>query len=99
MSKQPESLLKERAQRELKKLPKTWFFKVQLVALCGIPDIIGVCNGRFFAWELKAVGGKPTKLQVYVLEKIRAAGGITRIVYPQSLGPALEELKLQINTL
>ena len=71
-------------QRDLKTLYKIWFFKVQLLARCGIPDIIGVIDGHFFALELKMTGKKPTKLQLYTIEKIKEAGGIAFVVFPDT---------------
>ena len=52
-----------------------WFWKVSDRFSSGIPDFVGVFLGRFFAIELKATGKKPRKLQSYMLEKIRQAGG------------------------
>lgn len=87
-----EAQFKVKVQKELSRLPRIWFFKTQLVSLVGIPDIIGVCNGVFFAWELKKVGGKPTKMQLHVLKKINKAGGEAQVVYPTTLEIALEAL-------
>ncbi len=42
----------------------------------GIPDLIGVIRGRFFAIEAKRPGKEPTRLQAYVMSQIRKAGGI-----------------------
>lgn len=65
-----------------------------MVAVRGIPDIIGVCNGKFFAWELKATDkDKADPLQRHVLEKIKRAGGIARVVSPGHFSVALRELK------
>ena len=46
----------------------------------GIPDIICCRNGKFYAFEVKAAKGKPTKLQEAILRKINAAGGTSLIV-------------------
>ena len=40
----------------------------------GVPDIIAVKDGRCFALELKAEGGKLTEAQEQVLIKLREAG-------------------------
>lgn len=48
----------------------------------GIPDLIACVNGYFVAIEVKASNGKPSKLQVYNRDKIREAGGISIILYP-----------------
>lgn len=47
----------------------------------GIPDIIACVNGFFLAIECKAGNGKTTALQDRELENIRAAGGVTMVVY------------------
>lgn len=47
----------------------------------GIPDIVGCVNGFFLAIECKAGKGKTTALQDRELENIRAAGGVTMVVY------------------
>ena len=62
-----------------------------MLAKCGIPDVVGVCNGHFFAWELKK-NYVPTTLQKYVLNRIDMAGGIARIVTPDNLDSCIKEL-------
>ena len=47
----------------------------------GLPDIICCIDGRFLAFEVKTPGSKPTKLQDAMLKRIRAAGGISHVVY------------------
>lgn len=46
----------------------------------GEPDIIGVKDGRFYAFELKVKNKKPTKLQKHKLEKIKQNGGIAMVI-------------------
>lgn len=41
----------------------------------GIPDIICCYNGKFVAFEVKAPGGRVSKLQEYTMEQINKAGG------------------------
>lgn len=48
----------------------------------GIPDLICNVNGYFVAIEVKASNGKPSELQLYNRDKIREAGGISIILYP-----------------
>ena len=87
-----ETKFKEKVVIRLKRVPKCWFFKTQLLALIGIPDIIGCVNGRFFAWELKVGRNTATKKQKLVLAMIRKAGGIGSVVKPEDLEEALSEL-------
>lgn len=47
----------------------------------GIPDIVGVYNGRFFAFEVKRpLLGRVTPIQSATIEKIHWAGGQVYIV-------------------
>lgn len=49
--------------------------------LAGLPDIICCYQGRFFAFETKMPKGKPSRIQEFIHEKIRQAGGVVAIVY------------------
>lgn len=80
----------------LKSLKKCWFFKVHggsIFQSAGIPDIVGVINGRFIALELKAERGKPSELQLRNIRLINEAGGYGRIVYPAEWEVIKEELR------
>lgn len=48
----------------------------------GIPDILACINGVFVGVEVKAENGKPSPLQLWHQQKIREAGGISIILYP-----------------
>lgn len=61
-----------------------WWFKVwgSPMQIAGIPDIIGCYRGRFVAFEVKrAEGYEATKLQLFIMKKIRAAGGIATLIW------------------
>ena len=80
----------------LKSLNKCWFFKVHggsIFQQAGIPDIIGVINGRMIALELKAEKGTPSDLQLRSIRLINAAGGYGKIVYPSNWEEIKEELR------
>lgn len=65
-----------------------WFIKYWAGAKFtkeGIPDVLACINGRFYGIELKKTGGKPTVLQLLNLKKIREAGGIGVLLYPEDL--------------
>jgi penicillin-binding protein-related factor A (putative recombinase) len=50
--------------------------------VAGLPDIIGCYRGLFIAFEVKRDGTlKPTRLQLYYLERIRRAGGIALLTH------------------
>lgn len=53
-------------------------------------DYVGCCQGAFFAVETKAPGNKPTPLQNYVADRMRAAGGVVFVVIGDQ---GLEELE------
>jgi len=46
----------------------------------GVPDIVGVYQGRFFGIECKAGNNKPTPLQQKNLREIEEAGGLAIVV-------------------
>ena len=51
------------------------------ITKAGIPDILGGCEGLFFAFEVKTPKGKTTKIQDYTLKEINDNGaGIARVV-------------------
>lgn len=58
---------------------KTWSNGVQR---SGVPDLLICCNGYFLGVELKAETGKPSKLQLWNIDKIREANGIAIVLYP-----------------
>lgn len=68
--------------RYLEKLPGCYAFKTHgSIYGSGQPDIVGCIKGRAFALEVKRPGGKPTKLQVCMLEKWKSAGAVTGVVH------------------
>ncbi len=86
MSKKPETVFKERVLPLLRSLPHSWWFKTQMIAIRGIPDVIGCLNGTFVALELKRGDdkGKLAPLQGYILRKITAAGGLALECTPEN---------------
>lgn len=79
--------------RKLKTLPDCWFFKTNELSIRGIPDIIGLINGKFFALEIKRSKGSPTKLQIYTINLIKKAKGYAQICYPENFEKIFKELK------
>lgn len=58
--------------------------------IAGLPDIIGCYLGRFVAFEVKrSASEKPTALQLYMMEKIKAAGGDTALIYTPEMAEAI----------
>lgn len=97
MAKKPETVFWERIKPKLKSIPRSWFFKVQLVARWGVPDVIGLINGRFVALELKkdskGHGGAGEPLQKHTLSLILKAGGFAKVVYPENWQETYQELQ------
>jgi Holliday junction resolvase len=61
----------------------------------GIPDILCCVNGRFVAIELKAEGGRVSKLQEYNLTWVKESGGIAMVLRPDGY----EDFKILIGEL
>lgn len=56
----------------------------------GLPDIVGVRNGRFFAVEVKTKDGRQTELQKQTAVQIEAVGGV--YVLARSVSDAITSL-------
>src|SRR5262249_50431964 len=50
-----------------------------LGVVAGVPDVIAIHNGRCFALELKAPGGRATDKQLATIAALREAGAFTAI--------------------
>ena len=55
--------------------PGVWVYKTADRWTSGIPDLLLCIEGRLYAIELKVDRNQPTKIQRYVIEKIKASGG------------------------
>ena len=62
-----------------------------LGVVAGVPDVFAVHNGRCFALELKAEGGRATDKQLETIAALREAGAFTAIA--EGLDCALAVLK------
>lgn len=49
----------------------------------GVPDLLACVNGYFVAIEVKGEKGTPSPLQLWNRDKIREAGGISIVLYPE----------------
>lgn len=67
----------------MRKLPFSWWTKIQQQALRGTPDILGSLCGIFVAIELKSEKGRLDSLQRHTLELIAETGGIGVVSRPQ----------------
>jgi hypothetical protein len=83
----PEGRVKASVKKFLADTPKTWYFMPVLrgMGVMGIPDFVGVTNGKFFAIETKAGSAKPNLRQQLILDAIEAAGGLVLVVNENNL--------------
>lgn len=49
----------------------------------GLPDMHIVVNGHSIDVELKAPTGKPSELQLFMIDQINHSGGCAMVVYPK----------------
>lgn len=90
---QPEARLQRKIQDALK-LEGYFVFKVHgsEMMMAGLPDLIVCAHGLFIGLEVKMPGEKPSNIQTHVHGKIRAAGGVARVVYtPQQALDIIDE--------
>ena len=66
----------------LKTVDGLFFWKEHggMYSTVGIPDLIICYKGKFIALEVKTPIGKATVMQVVQMQKIRKAGGLSKIV-------------------
>ena len=96
MAKKPETIFKERFQRELDKIPSSWWLKTQLISTVGIPDILGCVGGTFVALELKRdmkEANKKHSLQRHIIGRINLAGGFAAFAYPENSKEIIAEIR------
>lgn len=87
MAKTPEAKVKAKVVAELKAIGAYYFYPVTGgYGAGGIPDIVGCYESKFFGIECKAGRNKPTALQLFQLELIDEAGGITFVVNEDNIG-------------
>lgn len=59
----------------LNRTKKVWVIKLLSTFVKGLPDRMVICHGGYVGFaEIKTTGEKPTKIQSYVHEKLRALG-------------------------
>ena len=59
----------------LNRTKKVWVIKILSTFIKGLPDRMILCQGGYVGFaEIKTTGKKPTKIQTYIHEKLRALG-------------------------
>lgn len=79
----------------LRRQPRIFAFKIITANISGIPDVIAVVRGRFVAIEVKSQDGHTSRIQKYIHNKIKKAGGVALVSRPSNY----EEFKATINNL
>jgi Holliday junction resolvase len=88
-----EGSLSRNIMEELRKQVGGWWVKYHSSAYTpkGVPDILGGCQGLFFALETKKKGNEPTTIQQWNIDEINRQGGHAIVV--RSPKEALEFVK------
>lgn len=59
----------------LNRTKRVWVIKLLSTFIKGLPDRMILCQGGYVGFaEIKTTGKKPTKIQTYIHEKLRALG-------------------------
>lgn len=94
MAEKPETRFTRRLLVELRKLPGTYWHKVEAGTKRTTVDIVGCAGGLYVAIEVKVWPNvlNPTGMQSYTLKSVAAAGGIACVVTdrPRPLCPVPE---------
>ena len=96
----PEKAFKNKIMPKLRKIPKSYWFVKEAVALVGIPDIIGCINGRLITLELKRNIFETKKDTGRIVRQRReghrivSAGGYFAIACPENFEEIYKELLL-----
>lgn len=91
---QSETKFKNRIRPHLEAIRNCFVIKIQQVAVGGDPDFVLCIGGLYVGMELKRdLKSKPTKLQIYKLQKIEKAGGVAIVVAPETWDVAYAYLK------
>ncbi len=94
MAKTPERKVKDKVVVQLKELGAYYFYPVTSgFGASGVPDIIACYKGKFFAFECKANGNKPTALQQLNIDRINGAGGTALVINEDNMDKIKEILE------
>jgi hypothetical protein len=94
LAKKPETVFRERFERELKKLePDLASEAIQQKAKKGTGDRLVCALGQFIWLEFKSEDGKEMAIQEYKRKKFERAGAITFVVEPANAPDVLREIQ------
>ena len=82
MAKKPETRRQKRVRQLLQQEVGGYWRKIWggPFQQAGMADIIGCCEGLFFAFEVKEPDGTPSELQLDEIEEVLEAGGTSAII-------------------
>ena len=70
-----EKALEKTFSEHLNRTKKVWVIKLLSTFIKGLPDRMILCKGGYVGFaEIKTTGKKPTKIQLYVHDKLRSLG-------------------------
>ena len=88
-------LEKNIVKRIMASLKEDGFFCIKIhgseYQMAGLPDVLALKGGRAYWLEVKRPGGKPTPLQVRMIEKLKGFGCVAGVVF------SVEEAKELVN--
>ena len=70
-----EKVLEKTFSEHLNRTKKVWVIKLLSTFIKGLPDRMVLCKGGYVGFaEIKTTGKKPTKIQLYIHDKLRSLG-------------------------
>jgi Holliday junction resolvase len=94
MAATPEKKIKTKVVVQLKELGAYYFYPVTSgFGASGVPDIIACYKGKFFGFECKANGNKPTALQQLNIDRINGSGGTALVINEDNMDKIKEILE------
>lgn len=70
-----EKALEKTFSEHLNRTKKVWVIKLLSTFIKGLPDRMVLCKGGYVGFaEIKTTGKKPTKIQLYIHDKLRSFG-------------------------
>jgi hypothetical protein len=97
MAATPEATVKKVVRKILKEVGAYSFWPVQMGMGARTVDVLVCYRSKFFGFEIKAPGEKPTALQSLCMRKIMEAGGETLVIDSVEMAGHLEHW-LEIHT-
>jgi len=78
-----ESIIQKKILTYLNSLDRSYFWKQAAgpFSVVGASDLVGLIDGKLYAFEVKRPGGKTTKMQLKFIDRIRIAGGVATVVF------------------